>query len=883
MRTSHVQPRTTVKAFVALGMMIGLGLFGVASATVATTASAVSAVTQPKLVAYPHTTKVPKAVAIPARGSFDCNGDSPVEAPVHNFACTDIRGLPGVDNANTWSGRFYDNGVYIGHDEPDITFLSSQPGSGNNASWDETLPIDPAAAPTVGDPGKDIDHYFELSPAPWWSMAMCDPYSYPQLPCTPESDSNAPSCNLSFSCPANAYPGGGSAFMEMQLYPPGNPPWVDSESCSTTQWCAALTIDSLECTVLYATCQDNCEEPINFAFIQTNGTPTGPAGPGDSDFDTSVNNSDTLLMNPGDKLVIHMYDAPAPAVKGALGGNDAFEVVIDDLTTGASGFMQASAANGFQFVDMNCNTALANFQPEYSTASVGNVVPWGADQVDVSEAIETGHMEICTSVSGSYTKSPRYGNPFDPDDTGGTYDTCNGGDETEEGNEGAETADGVCYAANDPHTGWDNGTGTITGPAIATCQADYPQNGDLDFDGNPYRDGEWPVGSTPTSQVPSSFVESLPTFSGGNSYSRFFLQTDIALSESTCKMSSSGVVSGCAVPPAGSEVAQSPPVAFYPYYSLVKSGSTCSIEFGNVTGTGVADFGAETEYGTDQFTTLGYPQFMSNIYDNNCTSDLSQGYYMVGTGGQVVTAGDAATLPSVHGQQGNIVGVAATPDGKGYFAVSNTGAVYTAGDAVFHGDLTSLTPAVKVTNIVAIAPTTDGGGYWLIGADGGEFAFGDAKYHGSLPGIGVHVSNIVGMVATPGGAGYLIVGSDGGVFAFGRTHFFGSLPGIGVKVNDIRGILPAAAGTGYILVGADGGAFNFGHGAPFHGSLPGEGITVNDIVGIALTSDDGGYWMAGSNGTVYPFGDAQSLKSNFSSSDTPISGIAGATTDLVNN
>ena len=46
--------------------------------------------------------------------------------------CTDIRGDNQVSNNNTWNGRFYDNGHYIGHDEPDINFLSSQPGSGNN-------------------------------------------------------------------------------------------------------------------------------------------------------------------------------------------------------------------------------------------------------------------------------------------------------------------------------------------------------------------------------------------------------------------------------------------------------------------------------------------------------------------------------------------------------------------------------------------------------------------------------------------------------------------------------------------------------------------------------------------------------------------------------
>ena len=45
--------------------------------------------------------------------------------------------------------RFFDNGTYIGHDEPSIRFLSDVPGSANDVTWTETLPMDPGAAPTV--------------------------------------------------------------------------------------------------------------------------------------------------------------------------------------------------------------------------------------------------------------------------------------------------------------------------------------------------------------------------------------------------------------------------------------------------------------------------------------------------------------------------------------------------------------------------------------------------------------------------------------------------------------------------------------------------------------------------------------------------------------
>ncbi|MCL2419608.1 MAG: hypothetical protein FWD04_09970, partial [Conexibacteraceae bacterium] len=302
-------------------------------------------------------------------GELDCNGHSTLQTSVNQrLNCADIRGFNNEANANTWNGRFYDNGNYIGHDEPDMTFLSNARGSGDNVTWTETLPRDPKAAPTVKHPGKDVSHWFELSVAPWLSMAMCDPNSYPQAACAPQSESNAPTCvgtNIT-----GCFVGGGSAFMEMQFYPPGFPPFVDSTSCNDKSWCAALTIDSLECTAGFATCNTGCEEPINFAWIQRDGVPTGPPSPQESNLASSTPNGQTLMMNPGDRLSIHMFNAPAP------GGGHAFEVVIHDLTTGQTGFMQASAANGFANTSIaDCSGTPFNFQPEYSTATSSDIIP----------------------------------------------------------------------------------------------------------------------------------------------------------------------------------------------------------------------------------------------------------------------------------------------------------------------------------------------------------------------------------------------------------------------------------------------------------------------------------------------------------------------------
>ena len=144
-----------------------------------------------------------------------------------------------------------------------------------------------------------MTHHFELSIAPWFSMSLCDPNSAPMRPCKPESDTNAPSAGN---------PGAGGAFLELQFYAPGFAPFADNISCDNTHWCSALNIDSLECNANGADCNNDCPEPVNFAFIQTNGVPTGPPSPQLSNLDTFTPNAHTLMMNPGDVIEVHMFD-----------------------------------------------------------------------------------------------------------------------------------------------------------------------------------------------------------------------------------------------------------------------------------------------------------------------------------------------------------------------------------------------------------------------------------------------------------------------------------------------------------------------------------------------------------------------------------------------
>ncbi|MGH3154453.1 MAG: hypothetical protein ACRDOB_27530 [Streptosporangiaceae bacterium] len=528
-----------------------------------------------------------------ATGELDCNGfSSSHQQELKAMACTDISGA--IKGA--YGGKYYDNHHYIGHDEPDTTFLSNAPGSGNNVNWTERLGVDPKGTPGDSHPGKDLSKWFELSPAPWFSMAMCDPNSFPGTACTPESDTNAPTCD-GLNCGPTTQ-GGGSAFMEMQLYPPGNPPFVDSESCDATHWCAALTIDSYTGT---PTTSGNpvCTEPVNFAFIQKNGVPTGPPSPQDSSLSTFVQNRQTLLMNPGDTITVHMSDAPA------RGGGHAFEVVINDLTTHQTGYMQASAANGFMTTNpSDCSGARFNFQPEYNTAAKANIIPWAALQTDISTEFETGHFEACTSLADPL---PNY---LDASDTGGNYGECVGPYESSTTADSAtdETSDTMCYQKGDTHPGFD-GPGTSTAPVeVSNCQDSIFQNGDLDFDGTPYWK-EWPTGLRPT-LYPSSFLERFPT-SSGRQYGQFLFQTDVALSEATCTAST---LAGCTVPPPG-------PGGFYPYWSKVQPFFTgsCALEFGNVSsGFGVNDYGRDAQYGTNMYPTLGYPEFEGPVHSNPC-------------------------------------------------------------------------------------------------------------------------------------------------------------------------------------------------------------------------------------------------------------------------
>ncbi|MGH2506173.1 MAG: hypothetical protein ACRDHZ_01935 [Ktedonobacteraceae bacterium] len=446
-----------------------------------------------------------------ANGGLDCNGFSATgQKPfVANDVCTDPRGANGQ--------QLQDNGHYIGHDEPATEFNSQVPGSGNNVQYMLTLPQEHALP---------ASQTFENQIAFWLSMALCDPGSFPQAACTPDTDQN----------PAQA----GSAFLEMQFYPPGFAPFISQISCSKTQWCASLHINSLECTAGFATCNNNCLETTNFAFVQMNGVPTGPAGPDVQTNASFTPNAETLMMNQGDNLKVTINDTPGDMTGGVT-------TRIQDLSTGKSGFMVASAVNQFQTLSINdCSGTNFSFHPEFSTARFGNFVPWAALQANIGFSSETGHFELGT----------------------------NGDNDTD---------DAPCF-------------GTSPVSILAGCVGS-----DLDFDGTSYQK-DWPDG---TRNTPSPVMFTAPRTApmGSSNYQTQFpilqYEADVLASESTCQSNGSG----CSVPPAGAN--------FYPFYSVTgqqgdnavstfghrDGDDSCMFEFGNMTH-GVNDFGKDAQYGT---------------------------------------------------------------------------------------------------------------------------------------------------------------------------------------------------------------------------------------------------------------------------------------------
>ncbi|HUK95542.1 MAG TPA: hypothetical protein VLU96_10860 [Gaiellaceae bacterium] len=219
---------------------------------------------------------------------------------------------------------------------------------------------------------------FELRPTFWFGLTLCDSESAPEYTktCTPDSDKN----DLVGSNPnkkdyIGKHPG--NAFLELQFYGPGYVPQFEGFGCSARQYCAAMTIDSLnedQNTGTFNTeaCDDYIlggAEPINWAYVTKSGVSQAPADPlFTGTFDNpnlDAVNPDyekDLLMSPGDRIRIHMHDTPAGC-----------RVDLYDKTTHQSGSMTGDRITGENCVNPPMGAA---FYPFYSTTFANGTCTW---------------------------------------------------------------------------------------------------------------------------------------------------------------------------------------------------------------------------------------------------------------------------------------------------------------------------------------------------------------------------------------------------------------------------------------------------------------------------------------------------------------------------
>lgn len=490
------------------------------------------------------------------------------------------------------SSAFGPNHYYVGHDEPSLLFYSGIPGSGSNMTYQLTIPSQPSVFPTQSSPGAFWD--FQLHPAFWFGMAMCDSQSFPEYTtsCPAATDANI----YDDSNPASArfighHPG--TAFEELQFYPPGWANWNVGTSCDPTRWCAALTIDSLSLDPstgeqLNAGCENQIlggEEYINFAFVTRNGVPQGPPDPKDSVLSpTSLvpDPSKDLMMKGGDKVVVTLKDTP-----------HGLQVILNDQTTGQTGTMTASASNGFGQIQFDptgtsCNVIPYDFHPMYSTSSEHTRVPWAAHSYNIAFSDEIGHWDYCDNVPGLFA-------------------SCAGNEGGQDGAPNpADGDDNFCIGpGQDPF-----GTMLVQ---VGGCT--YSNDG---FDGTSYVAADWPGNGNPLTPTPIRFTSPYVNGNKFMTYSRVGFETDlprieVPSSDNPYLACDRSTGAGCTNPPIDDQGVP----AFYPIFSTHQTTGrpgTCEWQEGgsNIPGT-LNTFGGNstTEFGP--LLNLTYPSLGTSV------------------------------------------------------------------------------------------------------------------------------------------------------------------------------------------------------------------------------------------------------------------------------
>jgi hypothetical protein len=286
-------------------------------------------------------------------------------------------------------------------------------------------------------------------------------------------------------------------------------------------------------------------------------------------------------MKPGDRIRIHMHDTA-----------DGFRVDLTDLTSGESGSMTASVANGFGHIlytptSSTCQVAPYAFHPEYSTGNPrGNT--WSAHTYNVAYSDEIGHFENCLKLDANF-------NCAKP----GKQDS--GGLDPDDGNN-------FCVPGSDS----------------SLIKIDGCLSGDGDWDSQSYSN-DWP-GTDPNvardrALHPSPLLFTSPkTNNGTTNYSTIAFEADLPRIEASDSQDNppfcdTHTGANCVNPPNGAQ--------FYPFFSTTNTSDGCTWqECGNFIPGTTNNFGGSstTEFGPLLATVFPAPGFTTVVRFDNFNS-----------------------------------------------------------------------------------------------------------------------------------------------------------------------------------------------------------------------------------------------------------------------
>jgi hypothetical protein len=298
-------------------------------------------------------------------------------------------------------------------------------------------------------------------------------------------------------------------------------------------------------------------EYVNFAYLTKNGTPQGPPNP--INFDPVASGkpdpAKVLFLNPGDHYTVTLHDT-----------EHGLQTLVHDTTTGVTGAMTASAANGFGQIkyapspSTECTNIPYDFHPMYSTSSTTTTVPWAAATYNIAFDTEIGHFDYCSNPTAGGGCSGVEGRP-------GTNQ------------EPTDRDDFGCFPAS-----------ASTRVPVSGCLGT-----NAGFDGTSYLP-DWPNGNTSLTPTPTIFTSPLTGPAFNTNYQQVGFNTDLPDLESqlvgTCNRATGA---GCTHIPTTDD---GQPAAFYPYYTSGRALGGCAWAPGqDVPGFTQQDYGKNAQYG----------------------------------------------------------------------------------------------------------------------------------------------------------------------------------------------------------------------------------------------------------------------------------------------